>query len=75
MEQSHKHDQQKGGHRKRAHVEKDLSFKVSTEFHQAFKTTAADYRVSMKALLEESFREWKYRKSFEEREAAGRKFP
>jgi hypothetical protein len=36
----------------------DLNFKVDPAFHLAFKAAATANRMSMKDLLEESFREW-----------------
>lgn len=37
---------------------KDMSFKVSPEFHTQFKVVAARSNLSMRELLEESFRLW-----------------
>jgi predicted HicB family RNase H-like nuclease len=37
---------------------RDLNFKVSPEFHTKFKMTAAAAGLSMKELLEDSFKAW-----------------
>lgn len=36
----------------------DLNFKVSPSFHRKFKTTSAHWGMSMKELLEASFKAW-----------------
>lgn len=36
----------------------DLNFKVSSDFHRRFKLTAATWGMSMKELLEASFKKW-----------------
>lgn len=36
----------------------DMSFKVPARFHRRFKRTAANWGMSMKELLEASFKEW-----------------
>lgn len=37
---------------------KDLSFKVDADWHRRFKTTASNYQLSMKQVLEEAFELW-----------------
>lgn len=36
----------------------DLNFKVDPDFHYEFKNTASRYRLSMKELLEQSYKLW-----------------